>query len=196
VISTNPSFAFLKPWYLSTFSITSSTYNLQGTFSPGFCPGHIENNIYDFYDIQEAFQSFFSSSSESVISFVGKPNDNGYLNTTHQDSDGIVPLSDDREIDDSWFSTYKDYKSDVQYEKNEISGKLVIIATLALSFVGAFLIGLTGFMLFKIGVIAISKKIIRNSLHNNRYSRFVNEKENPANSRTRNRPSFDHDTGG
>ena len=99
------------------------------------------------------------------------------MGNKHLDMNGFVPLTEDRRIEATWISTYKDYKGDTQWTTNEITGRSVIIATLALSFVGAFLIGLTGFMLFKMGVIAISKKIIRNSAHNIRYSEFVNEKE-------------------
>ena len=181
MISSNPSFAYLKPWYLSTFSIsllTSSTYSLEGSFSPGFCPGHIQNNIDGLFYIENKFEEFFGDSS--VISYVENPISMNSFQNSYQNSEGFYNLRNQRNVEEAWFSTYKDYKGDIQLEKNDLSGKQVIITTLVLSFFGAFLIGLTGFMLFKVGVVAISKKILKNSHHASQYSKFAKEFENPS----------------
>lgn len=54
-VVSNPSFAYMRPWWLSVFSLsllTLQTINLNGTLSPGICPYHFKNTMKEYYEVQ------------------------------------------------------------------------------------------------------------------------------------------------
>ena len=54
-IISNPSYAYIRPWWLSTFSLsllTAQSYEVSGYLSPGFCPYHIEANLQEVYETE------------------------------------------------------------------------------------------------------------------------------------------------
>ena len=71
-IISNPSFAYMRPWWLATFSLsllTANSYSIQAYLSPGLCPYHIEPNIEDIYVIQNYLDGFFALNT-SIISYI------------------------------------------------------------------------------------------------------------------------------
>ena len=95
----NPSFAYMRPWWLATFSfslLTSNTVKTYGSLAPGLCPFHNSLNIADISSIQGLFENIFNRNS-SVISLINRI-DWDIPTNLYRNSSGITHLVNERVI--------------------------------------------------------------------------------------------------
>ena len=110
----NPAFAYMRPWWLSTFSIsllTTDTFNIEGIMAPGFCPYHLSNSIEDYFTVQEKIKTLFVNSKHplTLVSFLRETHNKlSNLNSSYDSSSsGIILNSKNRVISEDWQSIEK-----------------------------------------------------------------------------------------
>ena len=172
-VVSNPSFAYIRPWWLSTFSLsllTSNSFKVAGILSPGICPYHIEPNIYDVYETERYLKNLFEF-NHSVISFVEEANKET-ISVNHVNGTGIYIPEKNRPITEKWFSIKTTQEGDYQVHSNGIEANKFIVAALILSFIFAAFVGGTVFFLFKAAVMMIYVDTCEKSEHAKNYVEF------------------------
>lgn len=172
-VVSNPSFAYIRPWWLATFSLsllTSNSFKVTGFLSPGFCPYHIEPNIYDVYETEKYLKNLFGF-NHSVISFVEEANKET-ISVNHVNGTGIYIPEKNRPITEKWFSIKTTQEGEYQVHSNGIEANKFIIAALILSFIFATFVGGTVFFLFKAAVMMIYVDTCEKSEHSKNYVEF------------------------
>lgn len=72
VVTSNPAYSYLRPWWLGTFSFTllnTATFELETDLNPGFCP-YIPNLSQNrMYDVQALLEKTFKNQTRKIITF-------------------------------------------------------------------------------------------------------------------------------
>ena len=177
-VISNPSFAYLRPWWLATFSLsllTANSYQLSGQLSPGICPYHIEANIYDINTVQNYLKDFFAINN-SIISYIDESLEKD-PDLYYKNGSGFYDFEKDRPITEKWLSIAVDQESKLTVVSNNISHNGMILAALILSFVFAAFVGGTVFMIFKAAVMITYKETWEKATHTRNYINFVKPKD-------------------
>ena len=148
-ISSNPSFAYLRPWWLATFSIsllTSSTTKIQ-TF----------------------LENFFSIKG-SLISYIVNLNENLINSNSYSDGNGVIQYDNTRSTTEQWVSFDVNNMGIYSILSNNITSSQLIVAALVISFIFAGFVGFTILILFKAAIMFIYKDALEKSNHTFKYS--------------------------
>ena len=172
VVSSNPAYAYLKPWWMSTFSATllqSTMINFNGRLLPGFCPYRTVFSQEDEYKIQTLVQSSVNESSY-IYSFVwdyGLPTFGSTIG-----SNGIFNYSEVRTgLSDYWYTiNYAEGKYSLTDNNINQSTFVIIALIVSLVFSGFMLILLLQF--FIIAARFLYNKALNASNHTNNYKKI------------------------
>ena len=187
-VISNPSFAYIRPWWLATFSLsllTANSFTISGYLSPGLCPYHIEYNRDDIYEVQSYLSKFFALNN-SVVSYIDetfneKP---GFL---HKNGTGFYQFEKDRPISEKWFSVILDQEAKLDVISNDISANGFILAALILSFLFAGFVGFTAFFIFKAAIMITYQETLEKATHTRNYVNFIKIKDENAEKKKRKR---------
>ena len=180
-VISNPSFAYIRPWWLATFSLsllTANSFRVSGYLSPGLCPYHIEYNREDIYEVQNYLTSYFAINN-SITSYI----DEAYQAVPqwkHKNGTGFYDFEKDRPITEKWFSVFQNQEGQLDVSTNDINANGLILAALILSFVFAAFVGATVFMIFKAAVMITYKETWEKAMHTKNYVNFVKPKDDPS----------------
>ena len=175
-VVSNPSFAYLRPWWLSVFSVnllTLKTVSLTGSLSPGVCPYHFKNSLKEHHRVQKMLTDYFQL-ERAEVSFV-QPGNQPYPSEEYPSSSGIIEFSTKKPISEEWLKVDVNPESKYSLKALDVRSHKFIIPTLILSFLAAALIGLTILKLFMIATMMSYKKILKMSEHTQSYKNTAME---------------------
>lgn len=169
-----PGFAFMRPWWLASFSLsllTSNTIKIQANLAPGLCPFHPRMNLQDLNQIQSLLKDFFQKNT-SLINYI-KKTDSSFPTKAYSNGSNITPLPKNRAYSEEWLSFESDEYGNTATKSNGLGNSTSAWVALLLSFLVAGLIGFTVLMAFKAGVIIILRQIRSNCAHSQNYKMFI-----------------------
>lgn len=177
ILTANPAYAYMKPWWMSIFSATILTnyqQQLQGSLLPGFCPYNSVYNLEQMYKIQNSILAN-ASYQHAIATFV--VDQSGTAPTaTNPASDGILRYSDDRAPFDYWYSVFQHADGSYGLLDNDINEKLIILFAIIVSLIIACYMT---FLLTEIFIIAVNMmyyKIVGFANHLDSYSKLNKKK--------------------
>ena len=173
-VISNPSYAYIRPWWLATFSLsllTANSYEVNGYLSPGFCPYHIEANIQQIYETQMYLDGYFALNN-SVISYVN-PDFHRNPIGSYRNGTGFFDFERSRPTNENWVSVERNQEGDLEIIENNIDKNKTILIALILSFIFAALVGLTVLYIFKVAVMFTYKEILEKSKHCSNYINYI-----------------------
>ena len=176
-LTSNPSFSYMKPWWLSTVSLgllTAEIYQMEGTLSPGFCPYHFTLTPNDNFQIQQLLQTSLMSNNTGMVNFI---EDVPYSSDIafYQNSSGIRPFSTDRTREENWVS-WEFQNNALTKQINDLTQNTSILAAIILSMITAAWMAITILLVFKFVMVVIKKQIIQRIDHHKKYFELLKMK--------------------
>ena len=181
-VVSNPSYAYIRPWWLSVFSLsllTGNFYEVSGYLSPGFCPYHIQHNLQEIYETQNYLKEYFELNN-SVVSFV---NPDFYTDPTSsfKNGTGFFDFKKGRPSNENWISVNKNEEGQLQVVDNNIDKNKFIFVSLILSFLFAALVGATILFIFKSAIMITYKEILEKTKHCTNYINLIKTEKQDEN---------------
>lgn len=177
-VISNPSFAYMRPWWLATFSLsllTANSYEISGYLSPGLCPYHIQYNREDIYKVQSYLSSYFPLNN-SIVSYIDEAYEKD-PEIAHRNGSGFYDYEEDRPISEKWLTINLNQEGKLDVISNDISANNFILVALILSFIFAGFVGATVFMIFKAAVMITYEDTWLKAHHSKNYISFVNQEK-------------------
>jgi len=183
VITYAPAYAYVRPWWIGTYSLTllsTNTYEIQADLNPGFCPYTPGLSQSRLYSVQDMLTQTFLNESEGVFSFTYPsdidlpPTDIDYNTTNYGFRDIPNTVGDEY-----WISITKENSSTYEYVYEDLSQSTTIEAAVILSMVIGVLVGIYLVIGAVYGIISIYIDIIDYVTNTSKYSKIA-QKEDPG----------------
>ena len=175
VISSNPAYAYMKPWWLSTFSaslLSTSLTEQTGFLYPGYCPWKPVLDQFQLYGVQQLFENNNISSLATLVWDKTMPAP-PYLTANDQTvQSGMLTPSTKRvgTVDDFWYSFSLTMNEGILMQDNNIDSNAYVLLALIFSLVVA---AYSAFQIGRIIIVALSYlhyQIADSTKHVKRYS--------------------------
>ena len=183
VITYAPAYAYVRPWWIGTYSLTllsTNTYEIQADLNPGFCPYTPGLSQSRLYSVQDMLSQTFLNESEGIFSFT-YPSD---IDLPPTDIDYNTTNYGFREIpntvgDEYWVSITKENSSTYEYVYEDLSQSTTIEAAVILSIVIGVLVGIYLVIGAVYGIISIYIDIIDIVTSTSKYAK-IEQKDDPG----------------
>ena len=153
IVSSTPSYSYLKPWWISILSATileSDLIKIDSTLLPGFCPFVPQYTSQNLYDVQNLLTNSISSNG-TLITFVYDTSI-PLPPTSPTTSTGVFQFATSRDPVDKWMSVSMGSNGQIIFENQDYSKHGIVVVALVLSLViGAYI------SFISIGVFIVAK---------------------------------------
>ena len=183
VISFAPAYAYVRPWWIGTYSLTilsTSSYEIQADLNPGFCPYTPGLTQINLYSVQNMLSETFLNESSGIFSFSYPsdadlpPFDIDYNTTNYGFRDVPANIGDEY-----WISITKDNSTYYEYVYEDLSQSSTTKVAVILSIILATLVGLYLVIAAVYIINAIYIDIIETVTSTSKYSKF-DKKDDPG----------------
>jgi len=178
IVSSNPAYAYMKPWWVSIFSATilrPHQIRVSGFLLPGFCPYYPQYTQSQLKQIQDRISR--NITNENVLVTFVKDDSMPDPPVKPEKHSGIFEYSDSRSPWDKWYSLYIRQDGTTGLTDNDINQKIIILLAIIVSLLIAVYVT---FLMTELTILAINMmyyKVVDFANHVENYSRLEKTKQ-------------------